>query len=57
MCRERSNSMKKDYSKYYNKGNDCDCCENQYLCGVDGDSIGCKCQDEGKECEFVERVE
>ncbi len=22
-----------DYSHYYNKGNDCDCCKNQYLYG------------------------
>jgi len=47
-------SVMKDYSNLYNKGNDCDCCKNQYLCGTDGDAIGCKCLDEGKECCFVE---
>lgn len=43
-----------DYSKCFNKGNDCDCCDNQYLCGRDGDAVGCKRADEGQECEFVE---
>ena len=46
-----------DYNKYYNKGNDCDTCENQYLCGIDGDKLGCKCQDEGEECNYQEYVE
>lgn len=44
----------KDYSKFYNKGNDCDCCKNQYLCGCDGDAIGCKCADSGEDCNFIE---
>lgn len=39
--------------KDYNKGNDCDCCEHQYLCGTDGDATGCKLADEGKECNFI----
>lgn len=43
------------YSKDYNKGNDCDCCENQYLRGYGSESIGCKCADESKECNFIER--
>lgn len=47
----------KDYSQYYNKGNDCDCCENQYLCCKDGDATGCTCYDEQRECEFIERPE
>lgn len=49
--------MEKDYSQYYNKGNDCDACEKQYLCGRDGDMTGCKRQDAGLECEFVESKE
>lgn len=47
-------TVDKDYEKYYNKGNDCDACTNQYLCGRDGDCLGCRCADEGKECHFVE---
>jgi hypothetical protein len=47
----------KEYIQYYNKGNDCDCCENQYLCGRDGDALGCLCFDENRECEFIERPE
>lgn len=44
----------KNYSMlYYNKGNDCDNCKNQYRCGVDGDAIGCLCRDNGKECNYV----
>lgn len=39
----------KNHDKYFNKGNDCDCCENQYLCGVDGDSVACRQADENKE--------
>ena len=46
--------MEKDYDQYYNKGNDCDACENQYLCGTYGDATGCRRYDEGLECEFVE---
>jgi len=46
--------MDKDYSQYYNKGNDCDACKNQCLCGQYGDAVGCSRQDEGLECEFVE---
>ena len=49
--------MEKDYNQYYNKGNDCDTCKNQYLCGRDGDAIGCKRFDENKECEYVEENE
>lgn len=37
----------------FNKGNDCDCCENQYLCGIDGDCVACHRADENKECNFV----
>lgn len=44
----------KDFNEYFNKGNDCDNCKNQYICGVDGDAVGCKCRDEGRECEFEE---
>lgn len=46
-----------DFSKYFNKGNDCDACKNQYLWGIDGDKLGCKCQDEGKECNYEECIE
>ena len=46
-----------DYSEYYNKGNDCDACVNQYLRGRDGDSYGCRCQDDGEECHFVESLD
>lgn len=49
--------MEKDYSKYFNKGNDCDTCGNQYLCGRDGDATGCRCADNGEECKYTERVE
>lgn len=42
-----------DNSKGYNKGNDCDCCDNQYLCGRDGDAVGCRCQDISKECKYI----
>jgi hypothetical protein len=47
----------KDYSEYYNKGNDCDCCENQYLCGAYGDATGCKCVDNEEPCHFIEYQE
>lgn len=43
----------KDYSQF-NKGNDCDFCENQYWWGLDGDKTGCRKYDEGKECEYVD---
>lgn len=49
--------MSEDFSKYFNKGNDCDACDNQYLCGIDCDAVGCKCADKGKECHFIERAE
>lgn len=42
------------YSKFYNKGNDCDCCQNQYLTGEFGDGWGCRCKDDGKECNYQE---
>ena len=41
-----------DYSKFYNKGNDCDCCKNQYL--ERGDVECCRKADNGEECEFIE---
>lgn len=41
------------FNKYYNKGNDCDTCENQYPCGKYGDAVGCRCQDANKECAFI----
>ncbi len=47
----------KNYSMHYNKGNDCDSCKNQYQCGVDGDSIGCRCRDDGNECKCTETIE
>lgn len=49
--------MNKDLDNFedcYNKGNDCDACENQYICGLYGDALGCKCFDEGLPCSFVE---
>lgn len=42
----------KDYNQYYNKGNDCDICQNQYICGRDGDRLGCKMIDLGLPCNF-----
>ena len=44
----------KDYSQYYNKGNDCDVCAYQYLCGTYGDATGCRRYDEGLDCKFDE---
>lgn len=49
--------MEKDFSSYYNKGNDCDACVNQYICGVDGDEVGCTRYDNKEKCKFVERDE
>jgi len=49
--------MDKDYNQYYNKGNDCDSCKNQYLCGKDGDAVGCRRQDDGLDCKFIESEE
>ena len=46
--------MNNKFSQYFNKGNDCDACMNQYHCGIDGDAVGCKRHDEGLECEFEE---
>lgn len=46
-----------DKSKFYNKGNDCDCCMNQYITGVYGDAWACKCMDEEQECNFIECTE
>jgi len=40
--------------KNYNNGNDCDCCENQYLCVDDGDAVGCRCADAGDKCTFIQ---
>lgn len=45
---------KKDYDMFYNKGNDCDSCMNQYLTGKYGDAWGCKRADRNLECEYVE---
>lgn len=39
-----------DYSKYYNKGNDCDCCKNQYW--VKEDVLSCRKFDDGKTCDY-----
>lgn len=46
-----------DYTEYFNQGNDCDCCENQYLCGEYGTVTACHRADTGLSCEFVERSE
>lgn len=54
---EYKKKMQENYSKYYNKGNDCDICLNQYRCGLDGDALGCKCLDDGSECNFVKHEE
>lgn len=45
-----------EFDKFYHKGNDCDCCDNQYRTGRDGDEWGCHCFDEGKECHFTEII-
>lgn len=42
------------YDKFYNKGNDCDCCINQYRCGRDGDAEACRRADEGQDRLFEE---
>ena len=48
----------KEWIQYnYNKGNDCNCCENQYISGADGDTVDCLCFDENRACEFIERPE
>lgn len=43
-----------DFEKQYNKGNDCDCCVNQYYTGRDGTVTGCKRALEGLDCDFRE---
>lgn len=43
-----------NFEDCYNKGNDCDACLNQYLCGLYGDGVGCRCKDEGLPCDFAE---
>lgn len=50
-------SNKEFWNKFYNKGNDCDSCENQYLYGRDGDAFGCRCYEEGEECNYSELAE
>lgn len=45
-----------DYSKFYNKGNDCDFCKNQYITGRYGDSLGCKCIDNKEKCNYEEKM-
>jgi hypothetical protein len=50
-------SMEREYSEFYNKGNDCDNCKNQYLTGLDGDAYGCKCKDDNKDCKYEENKE
>jgi hypothetical protein len=42
------------WDKLYNRGNDCDACKSQYLCGRDGDATACKRADNGMECLFEE---
>ena len=49
--------MDENYNRYYNKGNDCDVCKHQYICGRDGDVVGCSRGDEGLDCEFIELYE
>ena len=49
--------MDTDYDKYYNKGHNCDICANLYLCGRDGDAVGCKRYDAGLDCEFDKLTE
>ena len=49
--------MDTDYDKYYNKGHNCDICANLYLCGRDGDAVGCKRHDAGLDCEFDKLTE
>lgn len=41
----------------YNKGNNCDTCKNQYLCGYYGDALSCKCIDNGRKCHYEEYKE
>jgi hypothetical protein len=45
-----------DYSKFFNKGNDCDLCKNQYLTGQYGDALGCRCIDNKEKCNYEERM-
>lgn len=49
--------MERDYNEFYNKGNDCDNCKNQYLTGLNGDAYGCKCKDDNKDCKYEENKE
>lgn len=41
-----------DYSKYFNKGNDCDACLHQFL--IREDAVACRKELNGEECDFVE---
>ena len=45
--------MEVNFDLLYNEGNDCDSCYNQYLCGLDGDSLGCRCFDYGEPCIYI----
>ena len=52
--RKMVNKMEIKYEDLFNKGNDCDMCQNSYYYGLDGDKIGCKRADDKLDCEFVE---
>lgn len=44
----------KKYEEFFNKGNDCDTCEHQYMTGRDGTVSACWMKDFGRECEYKE---
>lgn len=41
-----------DYSKYFNKGNDCDACLHQFL--IREDAVACRKELAGEDCDFIE---
>jgi hypothetical protein len=43
-----------DFSKYFNKGNDCDMCKHQYMTGQDGTIYACRRDELGLQCDFEE---
>ena len=41
--------------KYFNEGNDCDICKNQFMTGRDGTVEDCRRRQNGLSCRFEER--
>jgi len=44
----------KKYEEFFNRGNDCDTCEHQYMTGRDGTVSACRMADFDRECEYKE---